>query len=950
MAQINQALAAQNITDIGKAINDINSGLILVEQGQMTAAVEFANGKAQISLGEYQLEVAEAQLDSGEEQITSGLEQLDEAQQQLNDALEQLEEGEQQLEEAREEAYEQADMTDVLTVDTVKQLLTAQNFSMPAGYVTEDGVDYMVRVGDKPATVEELKALPLMDLHMDGEPVITLGDVADVFYTDNSAEIYANVNGSAGVMLTIQKQTGYSTGEVSDLLAERFEELTAQSEGLSLIALMDQGIYIDLVMDAIINNIVFGFGLAVLILILFLKDLRPTAVVAVSVPISLVTAVVCMYFSGVTLNIISLAGLALGIGMLVDNSIVVIENIYRLRGLGYSVKEAATEGAREVAGAIVASTLTTVCVFLPIVFTEGITRQLFVDMGLTIGYSLLASLIVALTVVPAMSSKVLAKTKEQKPGRFFSALVRGYEKTLKVCLKAKPVVLLAVAVLLVVSVMLAYTNGTAFMSDMDSTQLTVSIQEEGASLEETGALTDEVVEAILSIEDVENAGAMTSSSTLSMLGGGGGSTNSTSVYVVTRDDKKLSNEEIGDIILEKTAGLDAEITVDTSSMDMSALGGSGISIQVRGRDLDELQRLAGEVAAIVESVEGTAQVSDGLEEAEEELRITIDRDEAVHYGLTVAQVYTQIYGRLAEAGSATTLVAADKDYNVYVMNGGDMELTRELVKDLTVKGTDENGETVEVPLEEIADFEAAEALTSINRADQSRYVTVSAVIAEGYNVGLVSADVEEKLADYEMPAGYRLVFSGENEMINDAMGQIMLMMVLAIAFMYLIMVAQFQSLKSPFIILFTIPLAFTGGFLGLFVTGSEISVIAMIGFVMLAGIIVNNGIVLIDYTNQLRENGMEKKEAILEAGRTRLRPVLMTALTTILALSTMVFSHDMGSEMARPMAVVTIGGLLYGTLLTLIVIPCVYDMFNRDKEGGQKRLRKAKAKRTEEKE
>lgn len=951
VAQINQALAAQNITDIGKAINDINSGLILVEQGQMTAAVEFANGKAQISLGEYQLEVAEAQLDSGEEQITSGLEQLDEAQQQLNDALEQLEEGEQQLEEAREEAYEQADMTDVLTVDTVKQLLTAQNFSMPAGYVTEDGVDYMVRVGDKPATVEELKALPLMDLHMDGVPVITLGDVADVFYTDNSAEIYANVNGSAGVMLTIQKQTGYSTGEVSDLLAERFEELTAQSEGLSLIALMDQGIYIDLVMDAIINNIVFGFGLAVLILILFLKDLRPTAVVAVSVPISLVTAVVCMYFSGVTLNIISLAGLALGIGMLVDNSIVVIENIYRLRGLGYSVKEAATEGAREVAGAIVASTLTTVCVFLPIVFTEGITRQLFVDMGLTIGYSLLASLIVALTVVPAMSSKVLAKTKEQKPGRFFSALVRGYEKTLKVCLKAKPVVLLAVAVLLVVSVMLAYTNGTAFMSDMDSTQLTVSIQlEEGASLEETGALTDEVVEAILSIEDVENAGAMTSSSTLSMLGGGGGSTNSTSVYVVTRDDKKLSNEEIGDIILEKTAGLDAEITVDTSSMDMSALGGSGISIQVRGRDLDELQRLAGEVAAIVESVEGTAQVSDGLEEAEEELRITIDRDEAVHYGLTVAQVYTQIYGRLAEAGSATTLVAADKDYNVYVMNGGDMELTRELVKDLTVKGTDENGETVEVPLEEIADFEAAEALTSINRADQSRYVTVSAVIAEGYNVGLVSADVEEKLADYEMPAGYRLVFSGENEMINDAMGQIMLMMVLAIAFMYLIMVAQFQSLKSPFIILFTIPLAFTGGFLGLFVTGSEISVIAMIGFVMLAGIIVNNGIVLIDYTNQLRENGMEKKEAILEAGRTRLRPVLMTALTTILALSTMVFSHDMGSEMARPMAVVTIGGLLYGTLLTLIVIPCVYDMFNRDKEGGQKRLRKAKAKRTEEKE
>lgn len=954
-AQINQALAAQNITDISKAISDINGGLILIEQGQMTAAVEFANGKAQISLGEYQLEVAESQLDSGEEQIKSGLEQLDEAEQQLIDALEQLEEGEEQLEEAKEDAYEQADLTDILTVDIVRQLLTAQNFSMPAGYVTEDGIDYMVRVGDKPSTVEELKALPLMDLHMDGVPVIILGDVADVFYTDNSADIYTNVDGSAGVMLTIQKQTGYSTGEVSDLLAERFAELMEQSEGLSLITLMDQGIYIDLVMDAIFNNIIFGFGLAVIILILFLKDLRPTAVVAVSVPISLVTAIVCMYFSGVTLNIISLAGLALGIGMLVDNSIVVIENIYRLRGLGYSVKEAAMEGAKEVSGAIVASTLTTVCVFLPIVFTEGITRQLFVDMGLTIGYSLLASLIVALTVVPAMSSKVLVKTKEQKQGRFFKALVKGYEKVLKACLKVKPVVLLAVVALLAASVMLAYTNGTAFMSDMDSTQLTVSVQlGENATLKETGELTDKVVEAIMSIEDVQNVGAMTSSSTMSMLGGvGSGSTNSTSIYVVTKDDKKLSNEEIADIILEKTAGLEAEITIDTSSMDMSALGGSGVSIQVRGRDLDELQRIAGEVAAIVESVEGTAQVSDGLEEAEEELRIIIDRDEAVHYGLTVAQVYAQIYSRLAEASSATTLVAADKDYNVYVMNGGDIELTRELVKELTVTGTDENGESVEVPLEDIADFEAAEALTSINRADQSRYVTVSAAIADGYNVGLVSGVVAEKLADYEMPAGYQLVFSGENEMINDAMEQIMLMLILAVAFMYLIMVAQFQSLKSPFIILFTIPLAFTGGFLGLFVTGSEISVIAMIGFVMLAGIIVNNGIVLIDYINQLRERGMAKKEAIMEAGRTRLRPVLMTALTTILALCTMVFSHDMGSEMARPMAIVTIGGLLYGTLLTLVVIPCIYDIFNRDKTGEGKpkkgkHIRKAETRLSEE--
>ncbi len=944
VANVNRMLAAQGITDIDKAVSEIGNGLIQIEQGQMAAAIQFADGKAQIALGEYRLEVAQSQLDSGEEQIKSGLEQLEDAQQQMKDAEEQLADGEKQLADAKEDAYAQADMTKVLTADMIKQLLAAQNFSMPAGYVTEDGIDYMVRVGDKPSDAEELKALPLMDLHMDGVPVITLGDVADVFYADNSADIYTNVDGSVGVMLTIQKQTGYSTGEVSDLLAERFQELMDENAGLNLITLMDQGIYIDLVMDAIFNNIVFGFGLAVLILILFLKDLRPTLVVAVSVPISLVSAVVCMYFSGVTLNIISLSGLALGIGMLVDNSIVVIENIYRLRGLGYDVKRAAIEGAGEVAGAIASSTLTTVCVFLPIVFTEGITRQLFVDMGLTIGYSLLASLVIALTVVPAMSSMVLRKTKEKKEGRLYGALVRGYEKVLRGSLRVKPLVLLMVVLLLVGSMALAYTNGTAFMSDMDSTQLTVSVQmDKDATLAETGAVSDQVVDAILELEDVQNVGAMTSASTMSLLGGGGGSTNQATIYVVTRENKKLSNKELADEILRRTEGLGAEISVDTSSMDMTALGGSGISIQVRGRELDELSRIAREVASIVETVEGTAEVSNGLEEAEEETRVIIDREKAVHYGLTVAQVYSQIYGRLAGATSATTLVAADKDYNVYVRNGNDMELTRELLKQLAITGTDENGESIDIPLSEIADFETADAMTSINRVDQTRYVTVSASIADGYNVGLVSTEVERELADYEMPAGYRLVFSGENEMINDAMGQILLMLVLAVAFMYLIMVAQFQSLKSPFIILFTIPLAFTGGFLGLFLVGSEISVIAMIGFVMLAGIIVNNGIVLIDYMNQLRAAGMEKREAILEAGRTRLRPVLMTALTTILALSTMVFSHDMGSEMARPMALVTIGGLLYGTLMTLIVIPCIYDLFNREKKSSlpEKQLEEA---------
>ncbi len=947
------------LSEIEGNIEKLDAAMSELYQGNLTAAIEFANAQTTISLGELQLNTAKAQLEAGEsqleageeqiksgeeqleagwDQIRSGYEQLNDTAEQLSDALQQILDGEEELEEAREEAYDKADMHGILTVDTVKGLLAAQNFSMPAGYVTEEGISYLIRVGDKPEDMEELKKMPLLNPEMDGVDVITLGDVADVFMTDNSADIYANVNGAPGIMVSIQKQTGYSTGDVSDRLLDKFEQLMEEDENLMLITLMDQGVYIDLVMDSILNNIMFGAVLAILILILFLKDLRPTAVIACSIPISLVTAIVCMYFSGVTLNVISLSGLALGIGMLVDNSIVVIENIYRMRKEGRSAKDAAVEGAGEVAGAIMASTLTTVCVFLPIVFTEGITRQLFVDMGLTIAYSLLSSLVIALTVVPAMASKMLTKTREQKDSRFFTVLINGYEKVLSAALKLKPLVLLLVVVLLVISGLASYAKGTAFMPEMDSTQMTLSLtMPEDTPLDETAAVTDEIVERLMEMEEVTDVGAMASTSSMSMLTGSGDTkSNAADVYIALSGDKKKSNKELAVEIEEDLAELckknHAEIEIETSNMDMSALGGSGISIQVRGREIDTMQKIAGEVAEILKGVEGTQNVSSGLEDSTGEMRILIDRDKAIEHGLTVAEIFQQISAKLADAASATTLETEIKEYDVYVKHGSDMELTRKLIKGLEVERTKQDGTKDKVLLSELARFEDTISPKSINRTEQTRYIGVSAEIAEGYNVGLVSDDVEDALKDYQVPAGYSLVMTGENETITDAMEQLYLMLLLALIFMYLIMVAQFQSLLSPFIIMFTIPLAFTGGFLGLVVSGSELSVIALIGFVMLSGIIVNNGIVLVDYMNQLRGEGMDKKQAILAAGRTRLRPVLMTALTTILALCTMVFSHDMGSEMAKPMAVVTIGGLVYGTLLTLVVIPCIYDIFSREKK------------------
>ncbi len=950
------------LSEIEGNISKLDSALTELYQGNLQAAIEFANAQTTISLGEMQIASAESGLDSaqkqleaGEEQIKSGQEQLDagadqikegydqinDNAEQLADALEQILDGEEQIEEAREDAYDQADMNGILTVDTVEQLLAAQNFSMPAGYVTEDGISYLIRVGDKPDTVEELKAMPILNVDMDGVDVITLGDVADVFMTDNSADIYTNVNGEPGILLTMQKQTGYSTGEVSDKILARFDELLEQNENLMLITLMDQGIYIDMVTDSIFNNIIFGAGLAILILLLFLRDIRPTAVIACSIPISIVAAVVCMYFSGVTLNVISLSGLALGIGMLVDNSIVVIENIYRLRSEGASVTEAAIEGTREVAGAIAASTLTTVCVFLPIVFTEGITRQLFVDMGLTIGYSLGASLIVALTVVPAMSSKILVKTKEQKESRFFNGLMNGYGKVLDWSLKHKAVIFIGVLVLLVGSALASLSKGTAFMPTMESTQMTITLElPDTTPLSETAEVTDRVVEILRNMEDVEDVGAMASTSSMGSLMGGSAdsSTHETSIYLTTVEKPKLNNKELSNAIEEQTAQLceetGAELSIETSMMDMSALGGDGISIQVRGRDLDTLQQIAKEVAAIVEATEGTAKVSDGLEEATGEMRILIDRDKAMDQGLTVAEVYQQIAAKLKDASSATTFETTAKEYEVYVKNANDMELTRKLLQDLVIEKTDKDNKKVEIPLKDIAAFENTISPKSVSRTEQNRYIAVSASIADGYNVGLVSRKLEQNLADYEVPEGYSLVMEGENEMIVDAMQQLMLMLLLAVIFMYLIMVAQFQSLNSPFIIMFTIPLAFTGGFLGLFLGNCEVSVVAVIGFVMLAGIIVNNGIVIVDYMNQLIAQGMEKHEAILQAGRTRLRPVLMTALTTILGLLPMVFGTDMGAAMGKPMAIVTVGGLLYGTLLTLLVVPCIYDLMNCRKTRG----------------
>ena len=934
----------EQIDKTPEQLETIQKGKDAVEQGKQ----QIADGRTQLNTAKEQLTAAEKQLADGENRLSGAQSQIDGARidatiemavgkAQLQSGKQQIETALDQIEEQKEAAYDQSDVTELVTTDLVKNILSAQNFMMPAGYVTEDGIDFLVRVGNKLTSMKDMEDLVILDLHMEDLDPIKLSDVADVVMTDNSDEIYATVNGHPGMMLTMQKQSGYSTGTVSNRIKEKFTELEETKGDIHFIKMMDQGVYIDMVVDSVIQNMLSGAGLAILVLLVFLGSFRPTLVIACSIPISIMTAIVCMYFSNITLNIISLSGLALGIGMLVDNSIVVIENIYRLRSEGYSVKKAAVEGASQVAGAIVASTLTTICVFAPILFTEGITRQLFVDMGLTIAYSLVASLVVALTLVPAMAAGLLKKGTDKKH-RIFDKIQNAYAVLLKGALKVKILVILLAVGILVLSAKLAVSKGTEFMGDMESTQMSLTLTTpEGSSLADTAKVADEAIKRIETLDDVEDIGAMVSGNNMmSMMGSGSGSNREVSMYVMLKEDKKLSNDELAAVILNQTADLNFEVSVQTSNMDMSSLGGSGISVMIKGRELDKLKEIASDVADILSSVEGTRNVSDGIEEKTVEMRLVVDKNKAMSYQLTTAQIYQFLQQKLAEAGSATTLSTESNEYDVLVISDADETLTRDKIRELTIEGTNADQKKEDVPLSELVEFVDTEGFSSINRDAQNRYVSATAEIADGYNIGLVSAEVEKKLADYEVPKGYSVTMKGEDETINDAMGQVMKMMILAIVFMYLIMVAQFQSLLSPFIIIFTIPLAFTGGFLALYLTDKPVSVIAMIGFVMLAGIIVNNGIVLVDYINQLRRDGMQKKEAIVESGRSRLRPVIMTALTTILGLCTMAAGNGMGADMVQPMAIVTIGGLTYGTLMTLFVIPCVYDIFNRNRDITEK--------------
>lgn len=912
------------ITQIAAAVKGLDNNTVSVNQA-------LSEIEKQQSLAAYQLSGGLSALNTKQSEVNSALTQLNSAQEELKSASD-------ELADQKDKAKKAADMTNTVTISNVSNILTAQNFSMPAGYVSDDeNIKYLVRVGDKIDGDKEMQSLALFDTGIDGIGVVKLSDVADVFIADDSDEVFTKINGNSGVVFSFSKQSDAATATVSENIAKKLNSLTQENEGLHFTTLMDQGDYIDIIINSVLQNLLMGAVLAIIILYLFLRDIKPTLIVALSIPISVIFALVLMYFSGVTLNMISLSGLAIGVGMLVDNSVVVIENIYRLRNLGVPPVKAALNGAKQVAGAIASSTLTTICVFFPIVFIEGLTRQIFMDMALTITYSLLASLIVALTLVPAMGQRMLRKVKPVKHG-MFDKMLGGYEKSIRFVLKHRAIALIAAVVLLFGSMFGAVARGFSFMPNMASTELSVTVKlDDSATMDDTIDAAQNLLDTLSEYDEFETVGVMTGSTT-SLMGLTGSVSSSDAdkgsvmAYAVFKDDKVKNSESISKEIEAELQSIDGDVVVSgsSSSSSMSAmLGDEGVSIKLYGDDLKTLQNTAKDMAEKLAAVDGIDETDNGIGATSGEIKVTVDKTKAAKKSLTVAQVYQQIAAAITSETTSSTLTNSGKDLDVVVIKDENSDVTKNNIKDIKLTYTDKEGNEKTTKLSEVAEISDSESMNSITRSDQKRYIKVSGTLKDGYTNTDVSNKAKALFDDYKLPDGCSIEYSGSNESTMEAVNQMLLMMLLGVILIYLIMVAQFQSLKSPFIIMFTIPLAFTGGFLGLLITGFDVSVVALLGFVMLCGIIVNNGIVLVDYINNLRLEGKERREAIVEAGKTRMRPILITAITTVLGLSTMALGIGTGSEIMQPIAIVCIGGLLYATIMTLYIVPVIYDILSK---------------------
>ena len=821
-----------------------------------------------------------------------------------------------------------------ISVGQVQNILRSENLNLPGGRVQRGSQELLIRTMGEFSSLEEIRNLPIT--LRTGE-VIRLMDIAEVNLQFKEITSFSRFNGETSIGISVTKQSVANTVIVAQRVIEEISKLRGEFPDITMEIAIDQSEFINSSISNVSKSAIFGGLLAIIILFLFLRNIRSTFIVAIAIPVSIISTFALMYFGDLSINLISLGGLALGVGLLVDNSIVVLENIYRLAEDGADIKKASVDGAKQVGMAVFASTMTTVAVFLPVVFVEGFTAIIFRQLSFTVTFSLLSSLVVALTVVPMLSSKILKigeqKTRKRKGVGLgiildgFSRLIEGtnkfYSSLLKVALRHRFISVVISISVLVSSLFLVTTVGSEFFPMEDEGSFGVRIEMPfGASLEET----DEIVRRV---EDIVNR-IPEKSRVFTRVGGSSGfdlsasNTSRVNVNLKPLSERERETAEVVQLVrkeVESIAG--ADITVnETSSMGAGFGGGTPISIDIKGDNLQTLEEIGLQFAEILRNIPGTSEVSLGVEEGDPEARVVIDRNRASIYGVSAAEVANTLRSSI-EGVRATSLKMMDSEIDVVVS------------LDESVKSSVENMKQIEiltatgrmVTLGQVADVEFGNSPTQIRRSSQVRTISVTSGIF-GRDLGSVVSDIERELERYPMPDGYSYSFSGEQEQMAEAFSGLILALVLSIVIVYMILASQFESLLHPFTVILSVPFALSGGFIGLFITGKALSVPAFIGIIMLAGIVVNNAIVLIDYINQTRATGKGRSESIIKAAKDRFRPIMMTTLTTVLGLVPIAIGVGEGGNTIAPLAIVVIGGLTLSTVFTLSFIPVVYSLFD----------------------
>ena len=831
-----------------------------------------------------------------------------------------------------------------VSMSQIMGVLRQENANASAGRVEEGMIDHAVRIVGEFHDIDDIRNLQIPGAY---GGYIPLQSLATIERTIKDRSSYVFINGQPGINLSLMKQSDANLVQTSARVREALDEIKKElPESFEVFVVLDQADYINMSLSNVVNSALQGCALAVLILFIFLRSWRSTLIIAISIPLSVITAFAFMFFTNVSLNMISLGGLALGIGMMVDNSIVILDNIYRFRQEGGATnREAAINGSKQVAGAVVASTITTIVVFLPIVFVEGLASQIFSQMALTITCSLLASLGGAFLAVPMLSNQLMVdETKNKKENGLMERLKAAYSRFLYAAIKRKGLVFSFFTLALVGSIMLLPLVGMEFIPASDTGEYSVSVSlPRGVALRETLRVAEQVEAILNEIPEndrlISNVGGGGGGGAGMLLGGGGGGGShraSFSGTFIPFAERQRSMDEILDDIRERLKSIPGiEYTVASSGGNMLAMGGSNIVVNLLGDDREQLRVIADAIAARIELIEGAREVTTSFEIGTPEVEVVVDRQKAAQYGLNYATVASTISTAVSGI-SPTKLREGGKELDVSLIIDSRF---RQNLNDLAAITVASPSGTL-VPLGSIASLDIVTSPVSITRQDQSRQISVSCT-AVGRSLGAVSADVQQALDQMNIPPEIRIDMGGSNRQMMEAFSDLGMALLLSIVLVYMVMAFQFDQLMYPFVIMFALPPTFIGVVLCLFLTGRTINVVSLIGVIMLVGIVVNNAIVLVDYINILRrDEGMSREDAIVEAGVTRMRPIMMTSLTTILAMLPIAIGFGEGQEMMAPLGTVVAGGLTFATFITLIYVPCVYIYAENIVEGIKKIFRR----------